>query len=55
MKNKELQIAMENVSVPMKGKFSSLFEKVLNKSIPFNVLSRRRDNNGQNNRKSALY
>ena len=36
MKSKELQIAMENVSTPMEGKFSSLLEKVLNKSIPFN-------------------
>ena len=38
MKNKELQIAMGNVSTPMEGKFSSLLEKVLNKCIAFNVL-----------------
>ena len=38
IKNKVLQIASENVSAPMEGKFSFLPEKVLNKSIPFDVL-----------------
>ena len=38
MKNKQLQIARENVSDPMEGKFSFLPEKVLNKSMPFDVL-----------------
>ena len=37
IKNKVLQIARENVSAPMEGKFSFLPEKVLNKSIPFDV------------------
>ena len=33
MKNKELQIARENVSALMEGKFSFLSEKILNKTI----------------------
>ena len=37
MKNKELQIARENVFALMEGKFSFLPEKILNKTILFNV------------------
>ena len=37
MKNKELQIAIENVFALMEGKFSFLPEKILNKTILFNV------------------
>ena len=38
MKNKELQIARENVSAFMEGNFSILPEKMLNKTIFFDVL-----------------
>ena len=37
MKNKELQIARENVFALMEGKFSFLPDKILNKTILFNV------------------
>ena len=37
MKNKELQIARDNVSALMAGKFSFSPEKILNKTILFDV------------------
>ena len=56
MKFKELQILANNISTLMTGNFSFSLEKLLNKSILFDV-SRIDEgkNNGQNNWKSALY
>ena len=56
MKFKELQILANNISTLMTGNFSFSLEKLLNKSILFDV-SRIDEgkNKGQNNWKSALY